>query len=103
MTQGVFTKSEYSFRSTDHILYSVMLKASLYLLCINIQVELIIEKVQEAGKKYERLIKANTEREKRRVEMIKERHEDLEQHIETVKTTADDVSIYMKYEPESGT
>ena len=69
-------------------------RASLYLLCINIQVELLIEKVQEAGKNYERLIKENTEREKRRVEMIKERHEDLEQHIETVKTTVEDVSIY---------
>ena len=54
-----------------------------------------MEKVQEAGKHYERLIKANTEREKRRVEMIKERHEDLEKHIETVKTTTDDVSIYI--------
>ena len=54
-----------------------------------------MKKVQEAGKHYERLIKANTEREKRRVEMIKERHEDLEQHIDTLKTTVEDVSIYI--------
>ena len=70
---------------------------------INFQVEQLIEKVQGAGKDYERLIKENTEREKRRVEMIKERNKDLEQHIETVKTTMDDVSIYTRYETQSGT
>ena len=49
-------------------------------------------KLQEAGKNYERLIKQNTEREKRRVEMIKERHSDLEEHIRTVQETSENVS-----------